>query len=236
MWLIVSEVEGITVADRSIPSTFSSNPRCYGGIELTRQEEKVLCLPPRFAFYEKINLMSCKNQIEKGLAKLRWSALRNVVDEISGSEEIRVERGEGRAWPFDVENGAFHLRYLRPPDLPFNKRVCLSNVLEGDKEIDMQHLRRKLMRVTEEYVDEQGRKIDKGDLTSEEQQRLRSLRSKGNAAIVFQTDKSGRFAVDTLVNYRVACQPHVENDHTVAEEMHERVQAEANAHSVLWVR
>ena len=31
-----------------------------------------------------------------------------------------------------------------------------------------------------------------------------------------------------------ACKPHVENDHTVTQELHE--QAEANAHSVLWVR
>ena len=51
-----------------------------------------------------------------------------------------------------------------------------------------------------------------------------------------KTDKSGTFAVDTLDSYRVACQPHVENDPVVTEELHERAQAEANAQSVLWVR
>ena len=40
----------------------------------------------------------------------------------------------------------------------------------------------------------------------------------------------------TLDNYCVVCKPHVENDYTVAEELHERLQAEGNAHSVLWVR
>ena len=145
-----------------------------------------------------------------------------------------MEQEEERAWPFDMENGAFDLRYLRPTDLPFNKGVCLPTALKNGKEIDMQHLKGKLMRVTEEYIEAQGKKVAKGNLTHEEQRGLRSLRSKENA-VVFQTDKSGRFAVDTVDNYRVACQ-HVENDHTVTEELHERVPAEADAHSVLWVR
>ena len=32
------------------------------------------------------------------------------------------------------------------------------------------------------------------------------------------------------------CQPHVENDPFVIEEVHERAQTEVNAHSVMWVR
>ena len=75
----------------------------------------------------------------------------------------------------------------------------------------------------------------RSNLTSEEQRGLKSLRDNKDI-VVYQTDKSGRFAVDTRDNYRVACQPHVENDPVVTEELHERAQAEANAHSVLWVR
>ena len=212
----VTEVEGITAADQSLPSTFSSNPRCYGGVQLTKDEEKVLCLPPKFAVYEKIDLMSCEAQIEKGLGKLRLSALRKADDETSDAGEREVGQEEERAWPFDMENGAFDLRYLRPTELPFNKRVCLPTALKDGKEIDMQHLKGKLMRVTEEYLEEQGKRVAKGNLTHEEQRGLRSLRSQENA-IVFQTYKSGRFVVDTVDNYR---------DRTVTGELHERVQAE----------
>ena len=59
----MTEVEGITVTDQSVPSTFSSNARCYGGVQLTKDEEKVFYLPPKFAVYDKVNLMSCEAQI-----------------------------------------------------------------------------------------------------------------------------------------------------------------------------
>ncbi|KAJ7389597.1 hypothetical protein OS493_030283 [Desmophyllum pertusum] len=183
-----------------MPSTFSSSPQCYGGIELTNDEEKALCLPPKFAVYDRVDLTSCEAQIEKGLAKLRWSMIRRAD---SGPDEGEGEKE--RVWPFDLETKTFDLHYLRPTDIPFNNRVCLPDALEDDKEIDMQHLKGKLIRATKEYI---GR----------------------------ETDKSSRFAVDTLDNYCVACQPHVENDPTVTEELHEKAQAEANAHSVLWVR
>ena len=202
--------------------TFVSDARCYGGVELTDDEKKVLCLPPNFAVYEKVDVTSCEAQIEKGLAKLRWSALRNEKEQ--GNEREQQSRGEEkeeRAWPFDLKNGVFDLRYLRPTDLPFNRRVYLPNALQDDKEIDMQHLKGKLMRVTEEYVKEQSVSMAKSNLTREEQLGLRSLKSKDDV-VVYQTDKSGRFAVDTMANYRVACQPHVENDLTVTQELHER--------------
>ena len=44
----------------------------------------------------------------------------------------------------------------------------------------------------------------KSNLTREEQRGLRSLKGSENV-VVYQTDKSGRFAVDTKDNYRVAC-------------------------------
>ena len=107
---------------------------------------------------------------------------------------------------------------------------------EDDKEIDMQHLKGNLVRATKEYINEQStRVVAKSNLTREELCGLRSLKDKENV-VVYQTDKSGWFAVDTVDNYRVACQPHVENDLTIKKGLHERVQREANAHSVLWVR
>ena len=121
----VTEVEGITLANHPTPPTFSSSPRCHGGVRLTSEEEKVLCLPQKFAVYDKVDLTSCKAQIEKGLAKLHWSVLRNANVERDERGEVEEDKEEERVWPFDLKNGTFDLRHLRPTDLPFKKRVFL---------------------------------------------------------------------------------------------------------------
>lgn len=160
----VTEVKGITVADQTIPPSFSSSPQCYGGVDLTSDEKKALCLPPKFAAYDQVDLTSCEAQIEKGLAKLRWSMIRKT-----DSTPDEGEEEEERVWPFDLETKAFDLRSLRPTDIPFNIRVCLPDALDSDKEIDMQHLKGKLVRATREYISDQNVRSTKSNLTSEEQ-------------------------------------------------------------------
>ena len=59
---------------------------------------------------------------------------------------------------------------------------------------------------------------------------------KRDDVVVFQTDKSGRFAVDTRENYVEATMPHIVGDAIVEEAVHLRAQKEANAHSVMWTR
>ena len=52
--------------------------------------------------------------------------------------------------------------------------------------------------------------------------------------VIFQTDKSGRFAVDSKENYIRASEPHLRNDITITEEEHVRCQKEMNAHAIMW--
>ena len=54
--------------------------------------------------------------------------------------------------------------------------------------------------------------------------------------MTYQTDKSGRFSVDSMENYREACKPHFTNDATIDEDEHLRLQKEMNAHSTMWTR
>ena len=52
----------------------------------------------------------------------------------------------------------------------------------------------------------------------------------------FQTDKSGRMAVDTKDNYVKATVPHVTGDAVVTDDDHVKSQKMVNAHSSMWVR
>lgn len=74
----------------------------------------------------------------------------------------------------------------------------------------MQHLKGRLMSVAKAFINEQNMRVARSNLTREEQRGLRLLKGRENV-VVYQTDKSGRFAVDTKEKYRVACKPHVES-------------------------
>ena len=118
---------------------------------------------------------------------------------------------------FDPETGTLDLRWLKPTDLPFNKRVSLPEPLSNEREVAIQHLRDRLSRVTEEYVRATGSTLRaQSNLTEAEKAGLKILkgRIRQGEVVVYQTDKSGGFTIDTVDNYRDACRPHVESDLT----------------------
>ena len=84
---------------------------------------------------------------------------------------------------------------LRPTDLPFNKRVYLPRPLSNEKEVTMHHLKNKLKRTTDEYVQKIKRdarnKTPWSNLTPEELKGLKTLkeRIKGENIVIYQTDK-----------------------------------------------
>ena len=74
---VPDHVRGISIANQEVPSTFSTTPRCYGNVAISREELAALSLPPKFAVYSNIDIADCEAQVEKGLAKYRWSVRNN---------------------------------------------------------------------------------------------------------------------------------------------------------------
>ena len=73
------------------------------------------------------------------------------------------------------------------------------------------------------------------NLTKHEEEGMKSLKEK-KYIVVFQTDKSGRFATDSKQNYIEACDPHTNNDQVISEDEHVRCQKAINAHAVMWTK
>jgi hypothetical protein len=74
------------------------------------------------------------------------------------------------------------------------------------------------------------------NLSREERDGLISLRKGLKEHVIFQTDQSGRFLVDSIENYKSSTQPHIEGDSMITEEEYTRLQQLVNAHAVFWVR
>ena len=61
-------------------------------------------------------------------------------------------------------------------------------------------------------------------------------RVKGKEVVIFQTDKSGRFSVDTPTNYRETAVPHIAGAPIVELGEHDELEKKMNAHSVMWMK
>ena len=234
---IPDQIEGITIADSDLPATFNSEPRCYGGCSTDEKEKKILSLPPKFAVYDKVNTVECEAEIEKGLAKLRWTKRKQFEGDKNQQDENKEPEGETKGTVYDFESNTFDFSNMRATDLPFNKRVHLPEPLDEKSEIAMQNLKVKLNQITEKYVRDE--KVSKwSNLEKNEKEGLVSMKKKvqSQESVVFQTDKSGRLSVDSMGNYRAVSQPHVVDSVLITKDEHNRLQQLINAHSASWVR
>ena len=125
-------VRGIVVGDQQVPEDFSTDPRCYGDVELSADERSVLSLPPKYAMYSKIDATDCKAQVEKGIAKLRWSIQKRDREEQSGANEP-VERES-----FKSTTNAFDFRLMRATDQPENQVARSSERRYGDQDVQFE--------------------------------------------------------------------------------------------------
>ena len=236
-------IEGIVIKDQQLTEEYESNPRCYGGIELSEEEKDALSLNPRFVIFNtNIQIEEVEAEIEKSITKIRWSRMNEGDEETNdqrGDQNQEQDQGksEERMWPLDIERNHINYSALRPTDLPFNKRVIMPPNLKMDEEITLNSLKKDLIDVTKDYAQRLKNTSEekKSNLTANERKGIKKLKEREDV-VIMQTDKSGRFSVDTKENYKESCKTHIENDAIVSEEEHESAQNIINAHSILWTR
>ena len=223
-----SVIQGIRVEDQDCVTEFSTAPRVYGGVELKAEENELLTLHPKFSTYQKIDSVECEIAVEKSLDKLRWETTKKKREE-QGEEPV-----EERC-VFEPGSKTFDFRQMRGTDLPFNKRITRPKAVDEETEIRMQSLKTRLKHVTNEYINSNA---ERNNLTESEARGLKSLKAeiKDKTLVVFETDKSGRFAVDSAQNYITSGVPHTSSDPSITMEDHKQIERTMNAHAVALVR
>ena len=101
----------------------------------------------------------------------------------------------------------------------------------------MRSLNTDLKDITNKYIQNTSNKA-KNNLSRNQAKGLKGLTDKVSSGdiVVFQTDKSGRFAVDTTENYKNAGSCHVEGDGIITIKEHQKIKDLTNAHARSWVR
>ena len=104
--------------------------------------------------YGDINEVECETEIEKGLTKYRWKVISKEKElMIQQNEELRKEskKEEYRDDAFDFKNKVFDYRNSKSTNLPFNAKTCMPPKLKDEKEVPLQELKLKLIKITKDY-------------------------------------------------------------------------------------
>ncbi len=235
---IPDEFNGITIKDQELGEEYKKECKIYGGLEVSEKEKAAASLTPKHTVYRNINIMEGEAEIEKGLTKYRWKDISKEKEVIiQQNEELRKEREneEYRDDAFDFKNNVFDYRNSRSTNLPFNARTCMPPKLKDEKEVPLQELKLKLTNITKDYAKKN--KNEKKNLSDNEKEGIKSLieRRDNKEIVIFQTDKSGKFSIDSTENYVASSRVHFQDETITMEEARE-IETEVNAHAVFWVR
>ena len=218
-------IRGIKISDSVLSEEFTSTPRVYGNIELNENELSILSLPPKFGLLQQVRVNSCLIDCEMAINKIRWRRIFN--NEHGTSPEF-----------FDIDKQTMDINAIRPTDLPFNPYVKMPGATTKEEEITFMNFKNEVRNLAKEM---EGKQKKYSNIDAEAKKGLESLRQKvrDNSIICYQTDKSGRWACDSVDNYKNACSLHIEGSEAIEEinmDKHYQAERELNCHTLALTR
>ena len=214
---------------------YANRPRKYGGVNLEGNSAMILNKDPTFMIHRDIDELEMEVEIEKGVAKARYELMsRNEGDE--GGEEDENSQGSEGGSSYKLEGSSF-MKYsnLRATELPMVPRLMEPRYGTIKQERIIEDTKEKLLQTVREYrrehCNEKGQ-VKESNLKASDRQSLKDIQKgmKEKSIVVFTTDKSGRFSVDTPKNYEKAIMKHTEKDLEIREDRVKQIENRINQH------
>ena len=200
---------------------YINKPKVYGGVEVSSGVETFLSKDPGFMVYDKIDVMNVEVEIEKGITKTRYEMMsRNMEEE----EECETDQGRSsKRNKREEKNKILNYSNLRATDIPTVPRLIEPDRATLKQEVIMETTKQKLLDTLNTYMENHCNKkgeIREFNLTPEEKKNINELKKdiKEKNIVVFTTDKSGKFSVDSPTNYEKAVHKHTEKDEEIKDE------------------
>ena len=169
--------------------------------------------------FEKIDNIEVEVEIEKGISKARYELMNRGDDSDESPDEEDSAMSNNRK---QEGNKTLNYRNLRATDIPTVQRLIEPKLGTMSEELVMESTKEKLLDCVRQYKGEfcnNKGEIKEDNLSNEERQGLKQIKRdiKDKKVVVFTTDKSGKFSVDTPSNYNEAVQKHTTKDEEVTE-------------------
>ena len=134
---------------------------------ITKEEKKVLSLPPKFGVYNKVTKTQSMIDVEEAMNKLRWNKI--IAKQVNKNDGNGIDEKRYFVDPLTKEDD---VQNLMARDLPFvNPSVMMPPALSMEEEIQIHHLKTEFKKIAE---DMESKSKKWSNLSSEEKNRLRS--------------------------------------------------------------
>ena len=193
----------------------------YGGIkDLSEDQEEVLQLPPNHRIYPRLNLEEFKTELEKCVIKANWQKTRE--ERMKEDTNKKNEKDDHPTEVSDEKANVIDFRNLRATDLKNNKRIVIPKPdADDEEEIRRNNVKKELGKVFINYMNENCDKygnVIENNLSEKQVKAIKSLKEKmkDDNLVCFETDKTGKFALDRKENYIEKMKKHIENDEIIS--------------------
>ena len=217
--------------------TVESDPVVYDNIELDEDEKAAMRLHPNYMLYDKIDEVKVEVEIEKALAKARYSMMNKKETDNTNdtTDENNSDEQENEYEVFSMEEKAAKYANFRVTDLPSVQRLYPPKPATISKEVAMQSLKEKILNKVREFKEKKCNNkgwIKKKNVSKSEEEGLKKVkeRIKSKEIVVFSSDKSSKLTVDTVQNYTTAISEHAKDDTIVGKKKVQETERRMNQH------
>ena len=217
--------------------TVESDPVVYDNIELDEDEKAAMRLHPNYMLYDKIDEVKVEVEIEKALAKARYSMMNKQESDNTNdtTDENNSDEQENEYEVFSMEEKAAKYANFRVTDLPSVQRLYPPKPATISKEVAMQSLKEKILNKVREFKEKKCNNkgwIKKKNVSKSEEEGLKKVkeRIKSKEIVVFSSDKSSKLTVDTVQNYTTAISEHAKDDTIVGKKKVQETERRMNQH------
>ena len=229
-----TELDNLEIIHEEERHSDDDKPRIYGGVEVNENINTILSKDPNFMLLDHINKTEIEVEIEKGLAKARYELMSNDEDD-NENNCSRDEQNEKGKYIKEAIDKSLNYAAMRATDIPTVARLCPPAPSTIKKEKVLEAVKDRLLDTVSKYQNQycnKSGKIKNQNISKSEENTIKEVKEniKNKDIVVFTTDKSGRFTVDTPKNYTEAVMKHTRNDVQIETERVKQIENKMNQH------
>ena len=168
-----------------------------------------------FSIYQKLDLNKVKIDIEESINKLRWNVL---CGKVRNDDDDNVNEDNDPGEFVDIEESKININRLKSTQLPYNTNVRMPQQLKNDEEVRLVKFKDDVMKEVR-GLEKESKKWKEKNVSKCEWKGIKKLKERINDGeiVCYETDKSGRWSVDTVDNYKKACEEHLNDENKTRE-------------------